>query len=134
MSIDEFKTSHLKFTFKHRSTNEAKDKSEKPFAMAYVRLMQENGTTLKDARHNLIVYKIDHKKFDENSVDYFELPSEICELHDGQKPQGNGLSMSTKDGFLISSNICSTKLTQNGKSIDCLYRLFPNFMKKNMYT
>lgn len=111
--IDEFKTSHLKIFFKHRSSNEAKDKSEKPFAMSYVRLMQENGTTLKDCRHNLVVYKIDHKKFDEKSMDYFNLPSETNELKDGQKPQVAGLSMSSKDCFTISTNICSTKLTQN---------------------
>ncbi|KAJ8931902.1 hypothetical protein NQ314_015171 [Rhamnusium bicolor] len=113
--IEEFKTSHLKFIFKHRSSNEAKDKSEKPFGMSYVKLMQENGTTLPDARHSLVVYKIDHKKFDESSLDYFKLPSTINEVKDNikEKPQVPGLSMSTKDSFSISSNICSTKLTQN---------------------
>lgn len=115
--IEEFRSSHLKFIFKHRSSNEAKDKSEKPFAMAYVKLMQENGTTLKDARHNMIVYKIDHKKFDESGLDNFKLPSTTYEIKDGnQKPQGSGLCLSTKDSFSISTNICSTKLTQNGKS------------------
>lgn len=118
--IDEFKTSHLKFIFKHRSSNEAKDKSEKPFAMSYVRLMQENGTTLKDADHNLIVYKIDYKKFDEKSVEYFNLPSCTSEMKEGQKPQLAGLSISTKDSFTIGSNICSTKLTQNGKCCNLL--------------
>ena len=56
--IEEFKGSHLKFTFKHRSSNEAKDKTEKPFALSYVKLMQGNGTTLKDTRHELLVYKV----------------------------------------------------------------------------
>lgn len=118
--IEEFKTSHLKFTFKHRSSNEAKDKSEKPFAMSYVKLMQENGTTLPDARHNLIVYKIDWKKFDENSLDYMNLPSTMNEK---DKYQINGLSVSTKDSFTIASNICSTKLTQNGKKLSYFKKL-----------
>lgn len=38
--IDEFYRSHLKFTFKHRSSNEVKDRSEKPFALSFVKLMQ----------------------------------------------------------------------------------------------
>lgn len=79
--------------------------------------MQENGTTLRDAKHSLIVYKIDYKKFDENSLDYFKLPSTSNEIKEYAKDklQVPGLSVSTKDSFSISSNICSTKLTQNGK-------------------
>lgn len=113
LRIEEFKSSHLKFTFKHRSSNEAKDKSEKPFAMSYVKLMQENGVTLSDAQHSLIVYKIDYKKYDESGLDYFKLPCFVSEIKEGQKPQIPGLNISTKDSFNISTNICSTKLTQN---------------------
>ncbi|XP_044753163.1 dedicator of cytokinesis protein 1 [Coccinella septempunctata] len=111
--IEEFKTSHLKFVFKHRSSNEAKDKGEKPFAMSFVRLMEENGTTLSNAKHNLIVYRIDHKKFDDQSVEYLKLASHESEIKEGRKIQVNGLSVNVKDSFTLSSNICSTKLTQN---------------------
>ncbi|KAK9873197.1 hypothetical protein WA026_021430 [Henosepilachna vigintioctopunctata] len=118
--IQEFKTSHLKFTYKHRSSTEAKDKSEKPFAMSFVKLMEDNGTTLSNAKHNLIVYKIDYRKFDERNVDYLKLPSNDNEARDAQKNQVPGLSISGKDSFIISSNICSTKLTQNVKLLGLL--------------
>ncbi|KAK9692481.1 DHR-2, Lobe A [Popillia japonica] len=112
--IEEFKTSHLKFYFKHRSSNEMKDKNEKPFAMAYVKLMQDVGTTLKDNEHVLAVYKIDHKKFNDFSIDYFQLPSTMDELKMSiNKVQAPGLFYTGKESFVIRSNICSTKLTQN---------------------
>ncbi|BES96169.1 Dedicator of cytokinesis [Nesidiocoris tenuis] len=111
--IDDFKYSHLKFTFKHRSSNEAKDRNEKPFAMSYVKLMQENGTTLPDTTHELLVYKVDQKKWDPSEVSYLALPSTRSELEDGSKPSVNGLSLTNKDSFTIQTNVCSTKLTQN---------------------
>ncbi|XP_065350993.1 dedicator of cytokinesis protein 1 isoform X4 [Cloeon dipterum] len=111
--IDEFKSCHIKFFFKHRSSNEAKDKSEKMYALSYVKLMQDNGTTLPDTVHDVLVYKVDHKKFDENDIGYLKLPSTKSEMTDGHKPHSAGLSLSTKDCFTIQTNVCSTKLTQN---------------------
>lgn len=114
--IEEFKQAHLKFTFKHRSSNEAKDRAEKPFALSYVRLMQRNGTTLQDTQHELLVYKLDHKKYEENDITYLKLPStrsEWAELQLDKKPSFGPLTLTTKDGFLIATNVCSTKLTQN---------------------
>ncbi|XP_037945652.1 dedicator of cytokinesis protein 1-like isoform X2 [Teleopsis dalmanni] len=111
--IDEFKQCHLKFTFKHRSSNEQKDKSEKPFGLSYVKLMQDNGTTITQGLHNLAVYKIDHKKFDKtNANSYMELPATIIELQ-GTKPSITGLNLLPKDQCTICVNLCSTKLTQS---------------------
>lgn len=36
----------------------AKDRNEKPFAMAFVKLLNKNGTTLKDEEHDLLLYKV----------------------------------------------------------------------------
>lgn len=81
--------------------------------MSYVKLMQEDGTTLKDAKHNLVVYKIDYKKLPENDFEYLNLPATEEDLKVNNKRQISGYVYSTKDSFVITSNICSTKLTQN---------------------
>lgn len=77
--------------------------------------MQEDGTTLKDAKHSLVVYKLDYKKYLENSMDYFSLPSNEEDLKNNLARNASGLVYSSKDNFIIASNICSTKLTQNSK-------------------
>lgn len=116
LPIEEFKNCHLRFTFKHRSSSEMKDRLEKPFGLSYVRLMQNNGTTLQHKCHQLIVYKID-KKYDKDTPScYLSLPSCATELTANAKPSAGGLSFS-KDSFTILTNLCSTKLTQDGKRI-----------------
>lgn len=44
--------------YSRSSKNETKEKMDKPFAISFVRLMQENGTTLRDKSHELLVYKV----------------------------------------------------------------------------
>jgi dedicator of cytokinesis protein 1 len=114
INIDEFIRCHLKFTFKHRSSNESKDKNEKPFALAYVKLQQDNGTTLQQDRHSLVVYKIDYKKYDAHTqFNYYSLPSKTFELLATPKPSAPGFTLVNKDSFMIDINLCSTKLTQD---------------------
>ncbi|XP_055530559.1 dedicator of cytokinesis protein 1 isoform X2 [Wyeomyia smithii] len=114
--IEEFKQCHLRFTFKHRSSNEVKDRTEKPFGLSYVKLMNDDGTTLQHKRHHLLVYKIDHKRFDHDTqYNYLQLPTLADELANisGGKPSVSGFSLASKDCFTIETNLCSTKLTQN---------------------
>lgn len=68
-----------------------------------------------DTQHELLVYKVDHRKFDENDTSYLSLPSTRTELteHSSTKPSTTGLTITPKDSLLISSCLCSTKLTQN---------------------
>ncbi|KRG01267.1 dedicator of cytokinesis protein 1 isoform X1 [Drosophila mojavensis] len=119
--IEEFKQCHLRFTLKHRSSNEQKDRSEKPFGLSYVRLMQANGTTIPQGQHVLAVYKIDHKKYDKTMGNsYMELPATTAELM-GAKPSIAGLSLLPKDQFTIDVNLCSTKLTQSVSLLGLLH-------------
>lgn len=47
----------LSLSFAHAD----KDRSEKIFALSFVKLMRYDGTTLRDGEHDLIVYKVTHK-------------------------------------------------------------------------
>lgn len=112
--IEEFIKCHLKFMFKHRSSNDSKDKNEKPFALSFVKLQQDNGTTLTQGSHSLVVYKIDYKKYDPSSqFNYYNLPSKNYELLAIPKPSATGFTLLNKDSFTIDINLCSTKLTQD---------------------
>uniref|UniRef100_A0A671KLM9 Dedicator of cytokinesis protein 5-like n=1 Tax=Sinocyclocheilus anshuiensis TaxID=1608454 RepID=A0A671KLM9_9TELE len=108
---------HLRLTFRHRSSQDSRDKSEKPFGMAFVRLMKSDGTTLPDGKHELIVYKVDVKKADDTKT-YLTLPGSYAEVEEKERPTGKsfhhgGIIPITKDSFQITTLTCSTKLTQN---------------------
>uniref|UniRef100_A0A669D2J2 Dedicator of cytokinesis 5 n=1 Tax=Oreochromis niloticus TaxID=8128 RepID=A0A669D2J2_ORENI len=95
----------------------SQDKSEKPFGMAFVRLMRGDGTTLRDGRHDLIVYKVDVKKAEDAKV-YLTLPATWAEVEEKEKQTGkqfhhSGVIPVTKDSFQLATLTCSTKLTQN---------------------
>ncbi|KAJ0060431.1 hypothetical protein NL108_011524 [Boleophthalmus pectinirostris] len=99
----------------------AKDKSEKIFALSFVKLMRYDGTTLRDGEHDLIVYKAEAKKFEDSSL-YLNLPATKMELEEkgysaaGKTTQNLGNCSISKDSFQICTLVCSTKLTQNGNA------------------
>uniref|UniRef100_A0A8D2LHM2 Dedicator of cytokinesis 5 n=1 Tax=Varanus komodoensis TaxID=61221 RepID=A0A8D2LHM2_VARKO len=119
IEIKEVSRYHLRFTFRHRSSQESRDKSERAFGLAFVKLMNADGTTLRDGRHNLIVYKGENKKM-EDAKFYLSLPATKVEMEDreGLPAKHHTANFtptkdSTKDSFQIATLICSTKLTQN---------------------
>ncbi|KAF2980948.1 hypothetical protein EK904_010952, partial [Melospiza melodia maxima] len=121
IAIEEVSRCHLRFTFRHRSSQESRDRSERAFGMAFVKLMNADGTTLQDGKHNLIIYKGDNKKM-EDAKSYLTLPCTKTEMEEKEAPSGKNLHSlanftptkdSTKDSFQIATVICSTKLTQN---------------------
>uniref|UniRef100_A0A5F8H144 Dedicator of cytokinesis 5 n=1 Tax=Monodelphis domestica TaxID=13616 RepID=A0A5F8H144_MONDO len=120
IAIEEVTRCHLRFTFRHRSSQESRDKSERAFGVAFVKLMNPDGTTLQDGRHNLVIYKGDNKKM-EDAKFYLTLPSTKIEMEDKDFSPGKNIHLSnftptkesTKDSFQIATLICSTKLTQN---------------------
>uniref|UniRef100_A0A8C0KFA5 Dedicator of cytokinesis 5 n=1 Tax=Canis lupus dingo TaxID=286419 RepID=A0A8C0KFA5_CANLU len=96
----------------------ARDKSERAFGVAFVKLMNPDGTTLQDGRHDLVVYKGDNKKM-EDAKFYLTLPGSKVEMEEKELQASKTLANftpakdSTKDSFQIATLICSTKLTQN---------------------
>lgn len=106
LSVDDFRRSHLRFTFKHRSSNENKDKNEKPFAVAFLPLMKENGTTLTDSEHHdLLVYKVDGRRFSEADTAYLKFPCSKAELE-----SRFGVDISSEKevkGFFAKTNLSS---------------------------
>ncbi|XP_071389833.1 dedicator of cytokinesis protein 5 isoform X1 [Centroberyx affinis] len=128
---------HLRVMFRHRSSQDSRDKSEKPFGMAFVRLMKGDGTTLRDGRHDLNVYKVDMKKAEDAKV-YLTLPGTWAEVEEKERQTGkqfhhSGVIPMTKDSFQIATLTCSTKLTQNVDLLGLLnWRSNPEDLDQNL--
>ncbi|XP_066284414.1 dedicator of cytokinesis protein 3-like isoform X2 [Branchiostoma lanceolatum] len=112
--IDKFYGSHLRFEFRHCST---KDKDvKKLFAFAFTPLMIGDGTTLQDRQHELFVYKCEENvKFHSPAMYLTNLPSSGEDTIGtiGLSEGGATFPRSPKETFVISTVVCSTKLTQN---------------------
>lgn len=105
--VEHFYNLHIKFAFKHRSSVESKDK-EKPFAYAYIKLMNENGTTIKDKTHNLIIYKVDAKKFENSDNAFKYLLSKPSTKMENEK-----LNSSNKNILQLTNNGNQSKLERS---------------------
>ncbi|XP_031756991.1 dedicator of cytokinesis protein 3 isoform X3 [Xenopus tropicalis] len=110
--IDRFRGSHLRFEFRHCST---KDKGEKKlFGFSFTPLMRDDGTTLSDDIHELYVYKCDENSTFNNHALYLGLPCCKDDMSGCPNiPSSLIFQRSAKETFCISTQLSSTKLTQN---------------------
>ncbi|XP_028970144.2 dedicator of cytokinesis protein 3 isoform X12 [Esox lucius] len=110
--IDRFRGSHLRFEFRHCST---KDKGEKKlFGFSFTPLMRDDGTTLSDESHELYVYKCDENTTFSNHALYLGLPCCKDDFNSCTNiPSSLIFQRSTKETLWISTQLSSTKLTQN---------------------
>ena len=72
VSTERFSDCHLRFTFRHMGRNDVKDRP-KPIALAFLKLVNIDGTAIEDSDHSLCVYKIEKNNTTFESGTYLDL-------------------------------------------------------------
>lgn len=111
----------------------AKDKNTKKlFGFSFLKLIDDEGTTIKDGPHELLVYKCEDKGKVRDPQNYLALP--FLSNASGQQVIGNQMfQRSTKEMLTISTLLVSTKLTQNLDLVSLLkWRSNPDKIKQTL--
>ncbi|VDK81631.1 unnamed protein product [Litomosoides sigmodontis] len=113
---------HLRITFHYKKTFDKVKQEKGPFALAFARIM-EGATLIRDGLHELLVYKIETGRFDDNDTSYTRLPATRGELKASQaqlRPQTTTFIHGEKNFLTIETVTCSTTLTHNKSLLDIL--------------
>ncbi|KAL3982148.1 C2 domain in Dock180 and Zizimin proteins family protein [Acanthocheilonema viteae] len=113
---------HLRITFHHKKAFDKTKQEKGPFALSFARIM-EGATLIRDGLHELLVYKIETGRFDDNDTSYTRLPATREELKASQaqlKPQTTTFIYGEKNFLTIETVTCSTTLTHNRSLLDIL--------------
>ncbi|XP_022099388.1 dedicator of cytokinesis protein 3-like isoform X2 [Acanthaster planci] len=131
--MEKFKDTHIRLECRHCSTSRG-DRSL--FAMAFMRLMKDDGTTLEDSEHELFVYKCaENQEF--HDLSYLNLPFCTQEIVTKASPVfGTGTySRNMKESLFVRTIICSTKLTQNVFLLGLLkWKMHPENLKEILHS
>uniref|UniRef100_A0A672S3K6 Dedicator of cytokinesis 2 n=1 Tax=Sinocyclocheilus grahami TaxID=75366 RepID=A0A672S3K6_SINGR len=136
--LEEMPRIHLRFMFRHRSSQECKFSS---FSVSCKLISSfTHSQTDMDILHVFCVFLQGDSKRMEAVSSYLSLPSERThsDSHKGSTLMRSsssvcGLSVSSRDIFTISTLVCSTKLTQNVGLLGLLkWRTRPEMLKQNL--
>ncbi len=126
---------HVFVTFRHCSSSDKGDKSDKTFAFAVLPLMRSDDTVIKDGNHMMHLFKFDKKLVTPDVyVPVLVFSAMDCVAQsvdvDGtvQAIPENALSnallnsklQATKEHFFVKTALCSTKLTQDVSLLNLL--------------
>eukprot|EP00794_Sanderia_malayensis_P007122 gene7122-7926_t len=120
--LSEFHNAHLRFTFSHCTRHESRSKGERFYAFSFIKLVNADGTVVKDDSYELLLYKNDSSVSFLNVQSYLNLASHQVEMT-ARKNSGTlvtGTARSAKETLTINTELCSTKLTQNSELVGLL--------------
>ncbi|XP_065182950.1 dedicator of cytokinesis protein 4-like isoform X1 [Sycon ciliatum] len=99
----------LLFTIRHCSST-SDSRADKQSVFSYLKLVAKDGTTIQNGLHELCLYRCSPKNAQPST--FTTGPSTVEELASGGTVPST-LALSRKEGFAVSINVCSTKLTQD---------------------
>jgi hypothetical protein len=116
---------HLRIVFRHLAKDESREKAEKSFSFAYMKVMKDDGSIIRDGPHELYVYETGNKRWSDPSV-YLNQASSREEMaqsittsqrsRTSKSLRGSSSPAQAARNFrevvTLSTLTCSTKLTQ----------------------